>query len=44
MRSGALPTPIVVEEAVGPDLAEDSIKSGITSLIVAYFSYLFYVL
>ena len=36
LRSGALPTPLIVveERTVGPDLGEDSIKSGITSLIV----------
>ena len=36
LRSGALPTPldVVEERTVGPDLGEDSIKSGITSLIV----------
>ncbi len=39
LRSGALPTPldIVEERTVGPDLGEDSIKSGITSLIVGFF-------
>ncbi len=38
LRSGALPTPlnIVEERSVGPDLGEDSIKSGITSLIVGF--------
>ena len=38
LRSGALPTPlnVVEERAVGPDLGEDSIKSGITSLIVGF--------
>ena len=38
LRSGALPTPlnIVEERTVGPDLGEDSIKSGITSLIVGF--------
>ena len=39
LRSGALPTPLLVveERTVGPDLGEDSIKSGITSLIVGLF-------
>ena len=38
LRSGALPTPlnVVEERTVGPDLGEDSIKSGITSLIVGF--------
>ena len=38
LRSGALPTPltIVEERTVGPDLGADSIKSGITSLIVGF--------
>ncbi|MDC3127723.1 protein translocase subunit SecD [Candidatus Pelagibacter bacterium] len=38
LRSGALPTPlnIVEERTVGPDLGEDSIKSGVTSLIVGF--------
>mgnify|MGYP001412028494 CR=1 FL=1 len=38
LRSGALPTPLIVveERSVGPDLGEDSIKSGITSLIVGF--------
>ncbi len=38
LRSGALPTPleIVEERSVGPDLGEDSIKSGVTSLIVGF--------
>ena len=38
LRSGALPTPLVIveERTVGPDLGEDSIKSGITSLIVGF--------
>ena len=38
LRSGALPTPLTVveERTVGPDLGEDSIKSGITSLIVGF--------
>ena len=39
LRSGALPTPlnIVEERTVGPDLGEDSIKSGTTSLIIGFF-------
>jgi len=38
LRSGALPTPleVVEERTVGPDLGEDSIKSGITSLAVGF--------
>ena len=38
LRSGALPTPLMVveERTVGPDLGEDSIKSGTTSLIVGF--------
>ena len=38
LRSGALPTPLLVveERTVGPDLGEDSIKSGIISLIVGF--------
>ncbi len=38
LRSGALPTPlsIVEERSVGPDLGEDSIKSGTISLIVGF--------
>ena len=38
LRSGALPTPLVVveERTVGPDLGEDSIRSGIISLIVGF--------
>ena len=38
LRSGALPTPLLVveERTVGPDLGEDSIKAGITSLIVGF--------
>ena len=38
LRSGALPTPLTVveERTVGPDLGEDSIKSGIISLIVGF--------
>ena len=38
LRSGALPTPLLVveERTVGPDLGEDSIKSGLTSLIIGF--------
>ena len=38
LRSGALPTPlsVVEERTVGPDLGEDSIKSGATSLVVGF--------
>ena len=38
LRSGALPTPLLVveERTVGPDLGEDSIKSGIISLIIGF--------
>ena len=38
LRSGALPAPleIIEERTVGPDLGEDSIKSGLTSLIVGF--------
>ena len=38
LRSGALPTPLLVveERTVGPDLGEDSIQSGITSLVVGF--------
>ncbi|MDC0937811.1 protein translocase subunit SecD [Pelagibacteraceae bacterium] len=38
LRSGALPTPLLVveERTVGPDLGEDSIKSGIISLMVGF--------
>jgi protein-export membrane protein SecD len=38
LRSGALPTPLLVveERTVGPDLGEDSIKSGTVSLIVGF--------
>jgi len=38
LRSGALPTPLLVveERTVGPDLGEDSIKSGTLSLIVGF--------
>ena len=38
LRSGALPTPITIveERTVGPDLGKDSIKSGITSLLIGF--------
>ncbi len=38
LRSGALPTPlnVVEERTVGPDLGEDSIRSGVTSLVVGF--------
>ena len=38
LRSGALPTPlnVVEERTVGPDLGEDSIKSGTISLIIGF--------
>ncbi len=44
LRSGALPTPlnIVEERTVGPDLGEDSIKSGIISLIVGFLLVIFF--
>ncbi|MDA9684426.1 protein translocase subunit SecD [Candidatus Pelagibacter bacterium] len=44
LRSGALPTPldVVEERTVGPDLGEDSIKSGITSLIVGFILVIFF--
>ncbi len=44
LRSGALPTPlnVVEERTVGPDLGEDSIKSGITSLVVGFFLVIFF--
>ncbi len=44
LRSGALPTPldIVEERTVGPDLGEDSIKSGLISLIVGFFLVIFF--
>ena len=44
LRSGALPTPleVVEERTVGPDLGEDSIKSGVTSLIVGFILVIFF--
>ena len=47
LRSGALPTPldVVEERTVGPDLGEDSIKSGINFFNSwFYFSNFIYVL
>jgi len=46
LRSGALPTPltIVEERTVGPDLGADSIKSGITSLIVGFILVIFFMI
>ena len=46
LRSGALPTPIeiVEERTVGPDLGEDSIKSGSISLIVGLFFVIAYII
>jgi len=46
LRSGALPTPLLVveERTVGPDLGEDSIKSGIISLIVGFFLVILFML
>ena len=43
-RSGALPTPleVVEERTVGPDLGEDSIKSGVTSLIIGFILVIFF--
>tara|TARA_Y100001970_G_scaffold114284_1_gene142552 strand:- start:4365 stop:5918 length:1554 start_codon:yes stop_codon:yes gene_type:complete len=39
LRSGALPTPlnVVEERTVGPDLGQDSIEAGVTSLIIGFF-------
>ena len=46
LRSGALPTPlnIVEERTVGPDLGEDSIKSGVTSLVIGFILVIFFML
>jgi protein-export membrane protein SecD len=46
LRSGALPTPLTVveERTVGPDLGEDSIKSGVTSLIVGFILVIFFMI
>jgi preprotein translocase subunit SecD len=44
LRSGSLPTPIniIEERTVGPDLGEDSIKSGTLSLIVGFILVIIY--
>ena len=46
LRSGALPTPldVVEERTVGPDLGEDSIESGITSLIIGFVLVIFFMI
>ena len=46
LRSGALPTPLTVveERTVGPDLGEDSIKSGVTSLIIGFILVIFFMI
>ncbi len=46
LRSGALPTPIniVEERTVGPDLGEDSIRSGTFSLIIGFILVIIYML
>ena len=46
LRSGALPTPILIveERTVGPDLGKDSIKSGSISLVVGFFLVILYML
>ena len=46
LRSGALPAPlsIIEERTVGPDLGEDSIKSGAISLIVGFMLVIFFML
>ena len=46
LRSGALPTPLAVveERTVGPDLGEDSIESGITSLIIGFVLVIFFMI
>ncbi len=46
LRSGALPTPIkiVEERTVGPDLGEDSIKSGSISLLIGFILVILYML
>ncbi len=46
LRSGALPTPlnVVEERTVGPDLGEDSITSGVTSLIIGFLLVIFFML
>jgi len=46
LRSGALPTPlnIVEERTVGPDLGEDSIRSGSISLLIGFILVIFFML
>tara|TARA_B100000963_G_scaffold313598_1_gene291643 strand:- start:960 stop:2504 length:1545 start_codon:yes stop_codon:yes gene_type:complete len=46
LRSGALPTPlsVVEERTVGPDLGADSIKKGVTSLIVGFILVIFFMI
>ncbi len=46
LRSGALPTPlnVVEERTVGPDLGQDSIKSGTISLIVGFLLVIFFMI
>jgi preprotein translocase subunit SecD/SecD/SecF fusion protein len=46
LRSGALPAPleIVEERTVGPDLGEDSIKSGSISLLIGFILVILYML
>ncbi len=46
LRSGALPAPlnIIEERTVGPDLGQDSINSGIFSLIIGFFLVIFYMI
>ena len=46
LRSGLLPTPIkiVEERTVGPDLGEDSIKSGSISLLIGFILVILYML
>ena len=46
LRSGALPAPlkIIEERSVGPDLGEDSIKSGAISLMIGMMLVIFYML
>ena len=46
LRSGALPAPlnILEERTVGPDLGEDSIKSGSFSLLIGFILVIFYMI
>ncbi len=46
LRSGALPTPlsVVEERTVGPDLGADSIKKGVTSLIIGFILVIFFMI